>query len=131
MSSDRGEETNEVRPGAEGRGATTNMSSLSTHVLDATSGTPAAGIAVVVTDAAGAEIGAGVTNDDGRIPALAEGGLPAGTYRIEFATGEYFARLGVDAFYPQVAITFLVAEARHYHVPLLLSPFAFSTYRGS
>lgn len=108
------------------------MSSLSTHVLDATTGTPAAGIAVTVTDAAtGAVIGDGITNDDGRIPALAQDGLPAGTYRIDFATGEYFTRLGVDAFYPSVAITFVVADVRHYHVPLLLSPFAFSTYRGS
>lgn len=107
------------------------MSSLSTHVLDATSGTPAAGIAVHVTDAGGAQLGAGVTDADGRIPALVEGDLPAGTHRIAFATGDYFDRLGVDAFYPEVTIAFVVADERHYHVPLLLSPFAFSTYRGS
>lgn len=106
------------------------MSSLSTHVLDAVSGTPAAGIAVTVT-ADSAPIGQGVTNEDGRIADLAPAGLPQGVYTISFATGEYFDRIGVAAFYPKVDITFAVTDERHYHVPVLLSPFAFSTYRGS
>lgn len=107
------------------------MSSLSTHVLDAVSGTPATGIAVTVTGNADAPVGAGVTNEDGRIADLAPGGLPLGIYTISFATGEYFDRIGVAAFYPKVDITFTVTDDRHYHVPVLLSPFAFSTYRGS
>lgn len=107
------------------------MSSLSTHVLDAVSGTPATGIAVTVTGPGDAPVGAGVTNEDGRIADLAPGGLPAGIYTISFATGEYFDRTGVAAFYPKVDITFAVSDERHYHVPVLLSPFAFSTYRGS
>ncbi|PWJ27401.1 5-hydroxyisourate hydrolase [Branchiibius hedensis] len=107
------------------------MSSLSTHVLDAVSGSPAPAIAVTVTGPAGAAVGAGVTNEDGRIADLAPSGLPQGIYTISFATGEYFDRIGVAAFYPKVDITFTVTDDRHYHVPVLLSPFAFSTYRGS
>lgn len=107
------------------------MSSLSTHVLDAVGGVPAPGIAVTVTGPDDAPVGAGVTNEDGRIADLAPGGLPHGIYTISFATGEYFDRIGVAAFYPKVDITFAVADERHYHVPVLLSPFAFSTYRGS
>ncbi|TWE12415.1 5-hydroxyisourate hydrolase [Rudaeicoccus suwonensis] len=111
-------------------------SSLSTHVLDAVEGVPAPGIQVEVLTQTGAgsdweSIGSGVTDDDGRIPRLVPDGLPAGTFRIVFATGAYFERAGVRAFYPEVAITFVVDEERHYHVPLLLSPFAYSTYRGS
>lgn len=107
------------------------MSSLSTHVLDAVGGVPAPGIAVTVTGPDDAPVGAGVTNEDGRIADLAPSGLPHGIYTISFATGEYFDRIGVAAFYPKVDITFTVADERHYHVPVLLSPFAFSTYRGS
>ncbi|MDQ2851369.1 hydroxyisourate hydrolase [Dermatophilaceae bacterium Sec6.4] len=112
------------------------MSTLSTHVLDAVSGTPAAGIPVEAfakaTDGAGwTSIGSGVTDDDGRISRVAADALAPGTYRITFGTGDYFAAQGVAAFYPEVTITFVVADERHYHVPVLLSPFAFSTYRGS
>lgn len=112
------------------------MSTLSTHVLDAVSGTPAAGIPVQAfaktADGAGwTSIGSGVTDDDGRIAKVADGALSTGTYRITFGTGDYFAAQGVATFYPEVTITFVVADERHYHVPVLLSPFAFSTYRGS
>ena len=111
------------------------MSTLSTHVLDAVSGTPAAGIPVeaLARNDAGdwSSIGAGVTDDDGRIAKVADDALAPGTYRITFATGDYFAAQDVAAFYPEVTITFVVADERHYHVPVLLSPFAFSTYRGS
>ena len=111
-------------------------SSLSTHVLDAVNGAPAIGVAVTVFSQTGPgsdgqPIGSGTTDDDGRVPGLVPDGLQQGTYRIVFATGSFFERVGVRAFYPEVAITFVVDEDRHYHVPLLLSPFAFSTYRGS
>ncbi|MFE9326566.1 hydroxyisourate hydrolase [Nocardia sp. NPDC052278] len=105
------------------------MSTIGTHVLDAVAGAPAPGIAVVLyrdTEV----LGSGVTDDDGRIASLGAA-LPPGTYRLVFDTGAYFAGRGVESFYPEVAITFVVIEERHYHVPLLLSPFAFSTYRGS
>ncbi|MET7770679.1 hydroxyisourate hydrolase [Nocardia sp. NPDC005366] len=105
------------------------MSSLSTHVLDATRGAPAVGVGVALY--AGAEsLGGGRTDGDGRITALGSD-LTPGTYRLVFDTGAYFAELGVDTFYPEVTIAFAVGAQRHYHVPLLLSPFAFSTYRGS
>jgi len=102
------------------------MSSLSTHVLDATTGQPAAGVAVRLSRD-GAELAAASTDTDGRIGKLADG-LAAGTYRLVFDTGRYFTA----TFYPEVVVTFTVSgPERHYHVPLLLSPFAYSTYRGS
>ncbi|MGI8531482.1 MAG: hydroxyisourate hydrolase [Geodermatophilaceae bacterium] len=110
------------------------MSSLSTHVLDAGTGTPAGGVAVTLTRLEGAgwaELGSAVTDDDGRVAALAPGGLAAGSYRLSFDTGSYFAARGQVGFYPEVTVTFTVDSDRHYHVPLLLSPFAYSTYRGS
>lgn len=110
------------------------MSSLSTHVLDATSGTPAAGMTVTLTsrgEVAWTDVASAVTDPDGRVGDLAPGGLPAGTHRLIFATGPYFAAAGTAGFYPEVAVTFTVDEDRHYHVPLPLSPFAYSTYRGS
>lgn len=107
--------------------------SLSTHVLDATSGTPAQGVAVILERRAGGrwtQVAAGRTDADGRVRQLGDPG--AGVHRLTFDTGGYFARRGVTAFYPEVAIAFDVTDAAaHYHVPLLLSPFAFSTYRGS
>ncbi|MCU1646001.1 MAG: uraD [Nocardia sp.] len=106
------------------------MSSLSTHVLDAVRGTPAAGVEVTLFDWGGDELASGLTDADGRITGLGSE-LSIGDYRLRFATGAYFAAQGVDAFYPEVSIAFTVAEERHHHVPLLLSPFAFSTYRGS
>ncbi|MFR9752914.1 hydroxyisourate hydrolase [Nocardia sp. 004] len=105
------------------------MSTLSTHVLDAVLGMPAVGVAVTLYRQA-ERLGSGQTDTDGRIGSLGEA-LEPGTYRLVFDTGAYFARLEVEAFYPEVAITFVITEQRHYHVPVLLSPFAFSTYRGS
>ncbi|MFF2557880.1 hydroxyisourate hydrolase [Nocardia sp. NPDC058058] len=105
------------------------MSTLSTHVLDAVLGTPAADVTVTLFDWDGTELAAGRTDADGRIGALAE--LPIGDYRLRFGTGGYFTAQGIDAFYPEVIIAFTVTGERHYHVPLLLSPFAYSTYRGS
>jgi 5-hydroxyisourate hydrolase len=111
------------------------MSTLSTHVLDAGSGQPAAGVRVALDRRDGdgwQPLGEGVTDDDGRVRDLAPGDLGAGVHRLVFATGEYFAATGQTGFYPEVSVVFEVAGAdRHYHVPLLLSPFAFSTYRGS
>ncbi|MEZ0491613.1 hydroxyisourate hydrolase [Kineococcus sp. TBRC 1896] len=106
------------------------MTSLSTHVLDAVTGTPAAGIGLDVTDADGAPAASGRTDDDGRAR-LAED-LAPGTYRLRFATGEWFAAAGRETFHPEVVVAFTVTAGReHLHVPLLLSPFAYSTYRGS
>ncbi|MGY1741514.1 MULTISPECIES: hydroxyisourate hydrolase [unclassified Blastococcus] len=104
--------------------------SVSTHVLDAVAGRPAAGVAVRLY--AGDELVAGgVTDDDGRCR-LAEGETAAGVHRLVFATGAWFAAREVATFYPEVVLTFAVADpAQHHHVPLLLSPFAYSTYRGS
>lgn len=110
--------------------------SISTHVLDAARGAPARGMGLMLLSLDGtawAEIYAGETDDDGRCAELAAGrDLGAGTYRLRFDTGGYFARTGTENFYPVVELTFTVADAGgHYHVPLLLSPYAYSTYRGS
>ncbi|WP_396918296.1 hydroxyisourate hydrolase [Mycolicibacterium sp.] len=109
------------------------MSYITTHVLDATAGRPASGIAVTLSAVAtGEQIATGVTDADGRIADLGPDRLESGHYRVDFSTGDYFAARGQDTFYPQVSITFNVsADQAHYHVPLLLSPFAYSTYRGS
>jgi 5-hydroxyisourate hydrolase len=108
------------------------MSTLSTHVLDAALGGPAAGVDVTLEDSEGTTLGRGTTDDDGRASDLVDQPLAAGTYRLRFATGAYHAATGQDGFYPEVIVTFAVAEGRpHYHVPLLLAPYAYSTYRGS
>ena len=114
------------------------MSTISTHVLDTASGRPAAGVRVSLDRVGGpdgdAPLGAGETDADGRLRTLLPAGAPlaAGTYRLRFDVGEYLARAGRDAFYPEVVVCFRVGPAdEHYHVPLLLSPFGYSTYRGS
>jgi 5-hydroxyisourate hydrolase len=109
---------------------------LSTHVLDASSGRPAANVALTLHRRAGTgrwePIGDGVTDDDGRCSTLAPDGLQAAIYRLVFDTGAYFVASRQKGFYPEVSIVFEVTEpTRHHHVPLLLSPFAYSTYRGS
>ena len=107
------------------------MSTLSTHVLDAVSGEPAAGMPVSLEqrrDSTWAALGGGVTDDDGRIRELSPSALEPGTYRLTFDVDGSTAAAG---FYPEVSIVFRVTGERHYHVPLLLSPFAYSTYRGS
>jgi 5-hydroxyisourate hydrolase len=111
------------------------MSHLTTHVLDAVTGDPAAGLAVELADARGLPVDDGVTDAEGRA-SLGPELLAAGEYTLAFRTGAYFAALEVDTFYPFVTVTFTVEVAddgtsRHLHVPLLLSPFAYSTYRGS
>jgi 5-hydroxyisourate hydrolase len=100
---------------------------ITTHVLDTSRGKPAAGIAVTLersTNGRWTEVGRGKTDDDGRLRTLAPGAVKKGTYRLTFDTG--------TAFYPQVVIIFKVADGtKHYHVPLLLSPWGYTTYRGS
>jgi 5-hydroxyisourate hydrolase len=104
---------------------------LSTHVLDAALGWPAAGVAIRLETADGTELAEATTDADGRVTGFAAD-LAAGTYRLRFATGAYFAATQQAGFYPEVVLTFSIADAQqHYHVPLLLSPFAYSTYRGS
>ena len=107
--------------------------SISTHVLDAVAGHPAVGMTLRLELASGEAVGNGTTDDDGRCPQLTAGlSLEAGSYRMVFDTGEWFARSGTSTFYPVVELVFEVTDpGAHYHVPLLLSPFAFSTYRGS
>ncbi|MGY1729704.1 hydroxyisourate hydrolase [Geodermatophilus sp. SYSU D01062] len=104
--------------------------SVSTHVLDAVAGRPAAGVAVRLL-AGDVVVAEGVTDDDGRCR-LTEDATAAGPHRLVFATGAWFEARGMAAFWPEVTLTFAVTEpAAHHHVPLLLSPFAYSTYRGS
>jgi 5-hydroxyisourate hydrolase len=113
------------------------MSAITTHVLDTARGRPAAGLDVVLEkQEAGSwhEIGRGVTDAEGRVKTLLATGasLSAGVHRLTFATGAYFADQRVAGFYPEVSVVFAVADpAQHHHVPLLLSPFGYSTYRGS
>ena len=108
------------------------MSYVTAHVLDATAGTPASGVPVTLLTSTGDQLAGATTNDDGRVPELGPDLLEAGDYRIEFGTGAYFAARGQATFYPRVVIDFTVVAGQiHYHVPLLLSPFAYSTYRGS
>lgn len=108
------------------------MSHITTHVLDTTLGLPAAGIAVALSGPSGSIIAVGQTDADGRVGSLGPDVLPAGDYRIEFQTGAYFAAAGRATFYSRVTLEFILADqSAHYHVPLLLSPFAYSTYRGS
>jgi 5-hydroxyisourate hydrolase len=121
------------------------MSTVSTHVLDSTLGRPAVNVPVRLeylgsgplrTSAGGddgpAQVAAAVTDAGGRVSELGPGGLRPGIYRIVFDTAAYFAHSGQRAFYPEVAVSFVVDSADgHYHVPLVLSPFAYATYRGS
>jgi 5-hydroxyisourate hydrolase len=113
------------------------MSAITTHILDTSCGRPAAGVPVTLeVEAAGGWIllGKGTTNADGRISDLLpdDTAIEAGVYRLIFDTSTYFAGNNVQAFYPQVTVVFKIEKTnQHYHVPLLLSPFGYSTYRGS
>ncbi len=104
--------------------------SISTHVLDSVTGRPAAGVTVQLLSG-DRVVAEGTTDADGRCR-LVEGATGAGAHRLVFGTGEWFAAQGRETFYPEVVLTFAVREpADHHHVPLLLAPFAYSTYRGS
>ena len=113
------------------------MSAITTHILDTSRGRPAGGVRVVLEvqgDEGWKLLGQGRTDADGRLKDLlpADFDLQAGVYRLTFRTSEYFAAERVESFYPEVTISFNVTEtAAHYHVPLLVSPFGYSTYRGS
>ena len=116
------------------------MPPLTTHVLDTALGKPAAGLAIKLEiqsaeDKSWSDVGAGVTNGDGRLEASLipeEAGLQASVYRITFDTEGYCTATGRECFYPEVSVVFrITAPGDHYHVPLLLSPFGYSTYRGS
>lgn len=109
---------------------------ITTHVLDTAAGRPGQAIAIELERIDGTiwhPVGAGVTDDDGRLRTLTPSGpVAAGIYRIRFHTGAYFAAQGREGFFPVVEIQFSVSGGtQHYHVPLLLSPFGYSTYRGS
>lgn len=113
------------------------MSSVSTHVLDTARGIPATGIQVWIEREGDAEvwneIASGVTDNDGRIRDLVLPGTgEPGNYRIVFDTGSYFAAMGTRTFYPSIRVVFTVSPGdEHYHIPLLLSPHGYTTYRGS
>jgi len=113
------------------------MTTISTHVLDTALGAPARGVRVTLTrrslDGVDTPIGGGETDADGRVRDLLEPGvtLAAGMHRLRFDVDDYFALTQRVAFYPFVEITFVIGADAHYHVPLLLAPFGYSTYRGS
>jgi 5-hydroxyisourate hydrolase len=114
------------------------MSAITTHVLDTSLGRPAANVPVILEkmcEEHGSHLlGSGNTDADGRLRTLLadEKPLKPGTYRITFDTAAYFAAQGVQGFYPAVSVLFdISAPGGHYHVPLLLSPYGYSTYRGS
>lgn len=105
---------------------------LSTHVLDSTTGRPATGVAVRLLAYDESPISLAHTDSDGRVTELAPDVLVPGIYHLIFDTGTYFEKIGHKTFYPEVRVTFRIDDTtRGYHVPLLLSPFAYSTYRGS
>ncbi len=110
-------------------------SPLTTHALDTATGKPAAGLPILLEHLGDTweRIAQGTTNADGRVADLLDPGqLVRGTWRITFDTGAYFELHGVKGFYPYVTVVFEVTEpSDHHHVPLLISPFGYSTYRGS
>ena len=111
------------------------MSGITTHVLDTSRGRPAVGVPVALeraVDSGWRIVARGTTDDDGRVGDLLTSVVQAGRYRLTFDTAAYFHAVGDAGFYPEVSVTFVVGQgAEHYHVPLLLSPFGYSTYRGS
>jgi hydroxyisourate hydrolase len=112
------------------------VSQLTTHVLDTSVGRPGKNISIKLqteTEGKWSTIAQGITNDDGRIPDLLapERILPASNYKLVFDTEGYFQLQKVRGFYPAVEIQFSIADDQHYHVPLLINPFGYSTYRGS
>jgi len=111
------------------------VSGITTHVLDTARGCPAAGVPVILeraVDSRWQPVGRGTTDADGRARDLLLSAPAAGRYRLTFDTNAYFRGVGEAGFYPEVSVTFVVDHGDdHYHVPLLLSPFGYSTYRGS
>ena len=116
---------------------TLTMSTISTHILDTSRGRPAAGVSVKLEILSAGEgwspLSEAVTDNDGRVKEfILSEQLGPGTHRLLFSVGKYFESLNQESFYPEVTVTFLIGSAtEHYHVPLLISPFGYSTYRGS
>lgn len=113
------------------------MSQITTHILDTALGCPATGVTITLYHLAAGDwvkVGSGQTNDDGRVPDLCPEGeiLDAGTYRMHFAVSHYFDAIDAPVFYPWAEVVFNIeGDGQHYHIPLLLSPYSYSTYRGS
>ena len=113
------------------------MSQITTHILDTSLGKPAAGVRLFLyqqTDTDWIELGAGTTDNDGRVSDLLKTGtvLPAGEFKLIFDIGAYYRDQNTPSFYPRVEILFTIeGDGQHYHVPLLLNPYGYSTYRGS
>ncbi len=111
------------------------MSQITTHILDTTLGKPATGVTIILyaQESDWLEIAMGVTNKDGRIADLLPVGgvLPAGNYKMKFLTNDYFKQKPTETFYPFIEIIFTITSGEHYHIPLLLNPFGYTTYRGS
>ena len=113
------------------------MSQITTHVLDTAQGKPAAGLRIRLQEPLGdnqwGDLADGVTNQDGRIPDFLnqEKVINPGVYRMLFDTGSYFQKENIRGFYPEVTVMFEIEDTEHYHIPLLLNPFGYSTYRGS
>jgi 5-hydroxyisourate hydrolase len=111
------------------------MSGISTHVLDTAAGRPAVGVPVRlerIAEHGHVFLAAGSTDADGRIGEFDHGRLAPATYRLVFDTAAHFAANGRSAFFPEVAVTFVVRDpSEHHHIPVLLSPYSYSTYRGS
>lgn len=111
------------------------MTKITTHILDTSKGKPAEGITIILYAGGNEEwneIGRTKTTADGRSPlGVNDSDLQEGIYKLRFETKDYFDKERVTTFYPYVEIVFAVSDAEHYHVPLLLNPFGYSTYRGS
>ncbi len=114
------------------------MSAITTHILDTSLGRPAEGVSIVLEIQKGddnwEEIGCGVTDNDGRLRTLisSAASLQTGVYRISFDVADYFSQQQRESFYTVISIVFVVRDnSEHYHIPLLLNPFGYSTYRGS
>ena len=117
------------------------MSQITTHVLDTAQGKPAVGVPVLLSQATSEQpdrpeqwhkVAEGITNEDGRVPDFGPDKLDAGTYRMRFSIAPYLNATGQAVFYPYADVVFSIDDSgEHYHIPLLLSPFGYSTYRGS
>ena len=112
------------------------MSQLTTHILDTTKGKPVAGVTIILFQDENdnwKEVARGITNADGRIPDLLKKDaiLPHGIYKLRFETKPYFDKDKLESLYPFIVVVFTISSDQHYHIPLLLNPFGYSTYRGS
>jgi 5-hydroxyisourate hydrolase len=112
------------------------MSQITTHILDTATGKPAAGVTLILYQQQSGEwkeTGKGITNEDGRVTDLLDKDfvLPFGNYKMKFETKEYFDKQLIQTFYPFIEIIFEIKSIEHYHIPLLLNAFGYTTYRGS